>query len=1157
MTSAKGLGMGFKPGLRVFLVFMLLAGALQVAQAADGFPTGDRKGPLPPRVRNLLHHRSAPLRNDGADAQQAVRLAGEKAPASLNAILVMCDFSDSLMFGRYGKVEGDFPPPMQSEFYYDAHDSVYFDHLMQDVTDYYTNVSGGEFTLNFTVYPRTVNLPHPMWFFGDHPDNGEQPVLMARDVVDSLDAEIDFSLYDTVILVHAGAGEETDILGNSPEQIYSNYLNRVDFEEAVEDSVLENPWIPSADFPPGQGIDKVLVLPETEYQDPIGGFGGFFGSLGVYCFEMGLRLGMLSLSDFTPGGNPDSQGIGEFGLMGYGLFVGLGWIPPHPCAFNKQFMGWLNPREVDPLSYRALHLTPCERTRDPGAALRVNISGQEYWLLAYRLQDPDGNRIFTHPGDLNGNNVPDFYDADSEYGDGTPTGVFDPDTDTRERLLDCEWDFFMSENNARQPYDKGAGSGIYVWHVDESVIQDVFHAETNLFNADPARKSVDLEEADSIQDLDSRQPSDFMLGGDDDSFRGEDAAHFGPATVPDTRTAQGVRTGIKFADFSKVVLDSNLYLLGVDDSVSPPDSVWAFQYADTVTFNLFTEYDVAGGPYLKARRTLNPGVDLAGSHALTADLDLAGDTDEIILTGVFGNIFVLDGDLNEFLDRDDDPDTFAPFARGLQDNAPVQWNQPAALGDLDHDGEPEIVLTGPNGIFAFNADASPVLDLDPQGEGLYRALDSCDLPPVLIPADFTGDYAPDVAVNVCVVETLDGVQALSLYGGANGDPVQRFSLGPLRTTAPPVWVWNHLAVTVADTAADVAELRLIDPSGSPDPSQHIVFPLTGMPGLQPPLAGLVDPSDPGNSLRYLVVTDETGRGETVVFDADFRAVMENILWPESVSIASGQAPGGAFVGPDGLGRAGHNGAWYDGWPVTSAGAGAAHPDRGAAGALVARLAGSDLPLDQYILPTLDGRVFGLGTQGETAMGWPVSGPAKVAGTPALGWMSGPGQLDLVTVGTFPRILGLNDATGDLATGAISTISLFEAVADSGAVWPMWGGSPWRNGAWNMTAWATPPGAAAGTGIVSGSHKCYPSPLGSGPLFVRGSLRAPGRVQVIIHNLEGEEVTRSGWQSVSARDPFAVQVDLPQVVTGLYLCRLVADTGGGEQDVSLKQFAVVR
>ena len=47
-------------------------------------------------------------------------------------------------------------------------------------------------------------------------------------------------------------------------------------------------------------------------------------------------------------GSPDSQGIGQFGLMGYGLFTAGGLVPAEPCAFNRMLMGWATPYEVDP-----------------------------------------------------------------------------------------------------------------------------------------------------------------------------------------------------------------------------------------------------------------------------------------------------------------------------------------------------------------------------------------------------------------------------------------------------------------------------------------------------------------------------------------------------------------------------------------------------------------------------------------------------------------------------------------------------------------------------------------------------------------------------------------------------------------------------------------
>ena len=241
----------------LLLLILLVAASSALAAAGPGVPAPDPRGAIPAAVREMLALKMAPTHQDGSAALQRARLAGQRAPASLNAIVMMCDFSDSLLLGRYNPLEpGDFPPPAQQGLYYAAHDSIYFDHIFGDVADYYHDVSGGLFTFNYDVHPRVVNLPQPMGYYGNHPEEGEQSVLLSATVIDSLDGEIDFSAYDTFVLVHAGAGEETDILGNSPEQIYSNYLDADDFVGAFEDSLLVQPYIASDDFPAGRGSTR-------------------------------------------------------------------------------------------------------------------------------------------------------------------------------------------------------------------------------------------------------------------------------------------------------------------------------------------------------------------------------------------------------------------------------------------------------------------------------------------------------------------------------------------------------------------------------------------------------------------------------------------------------------------------------------------------------------------------------------------------------------------------------------------------------------------------------------------------------------------------------------------------------------------------------------
>ncbi|MBM4130215.1 hypothetical protein FJ250_04195, partial [bacterium] len=796
----------FAPATPVVLLAALLGLVAVEAQVA---PPADLE-PLPTEITRRLVERAAPLLSE-ADGRSSRRRPGAKAPASLETIVISCDFADSLLLGRHGLVPGDFPPPRQTDRHYDAHDSTFLHHKLQDVAAYFADVSGGALEIRFTVHARAVNLPEPMSWYGDHPDLGEQSVALAAAVIDSLDTEIDFTRYDTVVLVHAGAGEETDILGDSPEQIYSTYLDPADFRAAFEDSVLPQPYLAAAGFPAGEGIDRVLVLPETAQQDPFGSFGGGFGSLGLYCFEFGLHLGMLSLSDFTPAGRPDSQGVGQYDLMGYGLFVGLGFLPPQPGPFNKILMGWLEPETVDPDAGAVVALPPAAGAHGLACA-RIDITGQEYWLAEYRLQDPNGDRRFTFPGDLNGNGLPDFRDADSANGDGTPTGKFDPATDTHEDLRGAEWDFAMSENRARRPGELGAGSGVYIWHVDEAVVAAAFGQATNLFNADPSRKAVDLEEADGIQDLDTNEPSDWLLGGDDDSFRGEDNARFAPDTRPDTRSNAGLSTGIVMSGFRDVVRDSAAYVVQIGDR-----RYAGYDYADTMTFTVSRVAPGDGARAAAARVALPAGTDLAGSHLLAVDLDGAG-AEELVVADAAGAVWAFDGSLGEFLDRDADPATLAPLAVGRRGGAPVSWLLPAAAGDLDGDGRPEIVLATADGLYAFEADGRPLRAAPPGDDGFYAAVGGCNQPVVLAPLApdaATGD--PASRVHALAAWARGGNCGLDWLGGADGSVTRTLALGSGHLASPPQLAGSLLVCAIADTVAGTGRLAVVDLARDPLP----------------------------------------------------------------------------------------------------------------------------------------------------------------------------------------------------------------------------------------------------------------------------------------------------------------------------------------------------
>ena len=1124
---------------RVWICFLLLYTLPFMAPvSAEGWDPwrqdplkGDGTGPVP-QAAAPLPITFARVFDDGSTSLQASRLAGREAPALLNPVAIMADFADSCFYGRAHLYPDGVPTSRQSSFYYAAHDSVYYDHLLQDVADYFASVSGSRFDLDFTVEHEVPLLDQPMYYYGNHPQDGEQPVILARDVIALHDHAVDFSQYDTVFLIHPGAGEETDILDNSPEQIYSTYLGPEDFQQAFEDSILATPYISTDDFPDGEGIRHVLILPENEFQDAFEGFGGYYGSLGVYCFEVGLRLGMLSLTDFTPSGSPDSQGIGQFGLMGYGLFSAGGFVPPQPCAFNKLLMGWLDPYVVDPNLGDTWTLAPSEFPNHPQAGARVNMTGAEYFLLEYRLQDPDGNVIFSFSGDLNGNNVPDFFDHDSENGDGTPTGFFDPDEDDREWFTDAEWDFFLSDNTAREPGVKGAGSGIYIWHIDEGVIRDVFGLQRNLFNANPDRKSVDLEEADGIQDLDSRMPTPWWLGGDDDSYRGENNATFAPVTRPDTRTNGGVRSGLVIEEISDVVLDSSFVF-----NPGTPDEYEGIRYAETMTFRGRRESDPAA--VLTERASLDlAGVDLTGAHLLAVPAGgFVADEPVLVAAADLGRVYALTFDLEEWIDHDDDPATVAPLAVGVAgDASPARWLQPAAAGQLDEaDAAPEIVLSAEDGLYAFHLDGTPLATGPGAAVGRIAAY-TVVTPPVLLPTTIPDEYGATVVACVGTVNSeIDGAPTVLRFLDDQGSEyASGVPLGGLAAAAP---IYHDGVLFVPVVAADGSGLL-----------EAVSWPVVSAPQhlWSVPLDLVPVPEPCGVTGKTVIVHDLSGRAQTVAYDGGQPRLLP--LWPAAVEVLTPVGIGGACLGDELLGRVADTGAWQTGWPQRP------RPEvqRSGCQPLQLRLGSTD-DQNAYLFATRDGRLYLADQLGRILSGWPVAGPADLGATPVItnrAYENAAG-LQLAIVGTTPAVSGVDTDDEILETRPVARLRTWTLPVDASVVDPagaMYGGSP-RRGGW-IGSLAT--GSGAEPADLTTHHVCHPQPLTTAVLWVRGWIPTDGTARAVILNLQGEMVRDTGIISVPGGLPFELDIDMNGVASGLYICTLQA---GGES--SVKTIAVAR
>ena len=425
------------------------------------------------------------------------------------------------------------------------HDRVHYEHHLAALARYYDVVSGGRVRIESRVFPRALaqayTLPRPPLYYG----NGRTPEEIGRlwrellvDAVDLAAADPegpDFSAFDSYLVIHAGRGHETGQLND----IRSVFLRPGDLDEhggpvEVERAVIREAWI----------------LPEAI------GFRGRGGLNGLLAKFFGHQLGLPGLSNFARG----LPAVGGWSLMDVGAnrsgfvragdeleFV-VGMVPPHPMAWSKARLGWIEPLEVrrDTVVQIRAGDRPAESGGEAVPAVRVPLSPTEYLLLENRQQR--GRTEHDLPREVQ---RPDYFQfawiepeeaelshritaAESDSLAGRAAGVWiEPE----------EFDAFVP------------GSGVLIWHVDEAVMAA---APPEGFNNERERPGLMLVEADGSRDIGNPyfDRQDFVEGTRSDPFFagsvpgvGNDmitgVRRFGADTTPATVTHTGLPTGLE------------------------------------------------------------------------------------------------------------------------------------------------------------------------------------------------------------------------------------------------------------------------------------------------------------------------------------------------------------------------------------------------------------------------------------------------------------------------------------------------------------------------------------------------------------------------------------------------------------------------------------
>ncbi|MCW5892313.1 MAG: M6 family metalloprotease domain-containing protein [bacterium] len=181
--------------------------------------------------------------------------------------------------------------------------------LLARFVAYWTEVSYGQLRLRPHLATVTVTVPQLRQRYVQRPAELATDALRAFAAAAGGSDRAALERGGAALVIFAGTGRESHLGGGDPGDPWSNYTG-----------LLE----------PVAGFDEACVLAEDEAPP--------FGRLGVMAHEFGHLLGLPEL--YAPGGRPQ-EGIGVWGLMGQGTWVGRGDWPPHPEAWSKRHLGWV------------------------------------------------------------------------------------------------------------------------------------------------------------------------------------------------------------------------------------------------------------------------------------------------------------------------------------------------------------------------------------------------------------------------------------------------------------------------------------------------------------------------------------------------------------------------------------------------------------------------------------------------------------------------------------------------------------------------------------------------------------------------------------------------------------------------------------------------
>lgn len=457
------------------------------------------------------------------DAVQAQPVPAQRpAPAQVDVVALRVEFEpDTTRFttgdGTFGGAlfDASLSPSVDPL----PHDAAYFEAHLSFLEHYVSRVSDGQTQVEAHLVPGILRVSQPMASYSptgpnaDSPAEREKLYALIREAWTQADAEVAFDAsqldpeHTVFVLFHAGVGRDVELIGTTldktPQDLPSLSLAGGAFREAVGADLTFK------DLP----VTNTLIVPRTETRQ-----GTDVITDEPFLLELSIN-GLLAASFFNALGVPDlfntetgETAIGTFGLMDpNGIFAFRGLFPPEPSAWTKYFLGWTEPQVVTGADVQTVTLRAAGLANGSDVA-RVPISNAEYFLVETRHRDPEGDGLVLQvwqDGEIveqrvqNGDEEFDGVTSIDGFIGGVVVAVDNYDWALPGGVLrDGTGDPVLDEDGNTIPLN----GGMLIWHIDERRFAD------GTLNDDPERRAVDLEEADSAQDIGFDSPSAVAAG---------------------------------------------------------------------------------------------------------------------------------------------------------------------------------------------------------------------------------------------------------------------------------------------------------------------------------------------------------------------------------------------------------------------------------------------------------------------------------------------------------------------------------------------------------------------------------------------------------------------------------------------------------------------